>query len=57
MRTKSGDTYFRTCGTIIGSESLTTVFGMGTGVTFQIWSPEEVPRAGRPDGAWGFLQK
>jgi hypothetical protein len=33
---KSGDTYFRTFGTIIGSESLTAVFGMGTGVTFQI---------------------
>ena len=42
LRKKSGDTYFRTFGTIIGSESLTTVFGMGTGVTFQIWSPEEV---------------
>ncbi len=26
--------------TIIGSESLTTVFGMGTGMTFLIWSPE-----------------
>ena len=26
--------------TIIGSESLTTVFGMGTGVAFRIWSPE-----------------
>ena len=36
----SGDTYSRTCGTTIGSGSLTTVFGMGTGVTFQIWSPE-----------------
>ena len=32
---KSGDTYSRTFGTTIGSESLTTVFGMGTGVTFQ----------------------
>jgi hypothetical protein len=37
---KSGDTYSRTFGTTIGSESLTTVFGMGTGVAFQIWSPE-----------------
>jgi hypothetical protein len=36
----SGDTYSRACGTTIGSGSLTTVFGMGTGVTFQIWSPE-----------------
>jgi len=31
-----GDTYFHAFGTIIGSESLTTVFGMGTGVTFTI---------------------
>ncbi len=33
---KRGDTYFHAFGTIIGSKSLTTVFGMGTGVTFQI---------------------
>jgi hypothetical protein len=33
---KPGETYFRTFGTIIGSESLTTVFEMGTGVTFPI---------------------
>jgi hypothetical protein len=39
-RIRSGDTYSRTFGTTIGSESLTTVFGMGTGVAFQIWSPE-----------------
>ena len=45
MFKKSGDTYFRTFGTIIGSESLTTVFGMETGVAFQIWSPEEARRA------------
>src|SRR5687767_8469957 len=30
---------FALVGTIIGSESLTTVFGMGTGVAFPIWSP------------------
>ena len=36
---KNGDTYFHACGTIIGLKSLTTVFGMGTGVTFSIWSP------------------
>ena len=42
LNNKSGDTYFRTFGTIIGSQSLTTVFGMETGVTFGIWSPEEV---------------
>ena len=34
-------------GTIIGLESLTTVFGMGTGVTFPVCSPEEVRRTGR----------
>ena len=28
IKNKSGDTYFRTCSTIIGSESLTTEFGM-----------------------------
>lgn len=43
--TEPGDTYFHAFGTIIGSESLTTVFGMGTGVTFPILSP------GR--SAWG----
>ena len=41
---KSGDTYSRAFGTTIGSESLTTVFGMGTGVTFQICSPESSRR-------------
>ena len=40
----SGDTYSRTFGTTIGSGSLTTVFGMGTGVAFQIWSPERGSR-------------
>ena len=38
----SGDTYSHAFGTTIGSESLTTVFGMGTGVTFQICSPENI---------------
>ena len=37
---KSGDTYSRAFGTTIGSESLTTVFGMGTGVAFRKSSPE-----------------
>ena len=41
---RSGDTYSRTLGTTIGSESLTTVFGMGTGVAFPIWSPEKSSR-------------
>ena len=49
-RLSNGDTYFRTFGTIIGSESLTTVFGMETGVTFQIWSPEEVHGTDRGPG-------
>ncbi len=31
---------FALVGTIIGSESLTAVFGMGTGGTFLIWSPK-----------------
>ena len=44
---KSGDTYSRTFGTTIGSESLTTVFGMGTGVAFRIWSPERSGLVGR----------
>jgi hypothetical protein len=39
-------------GTIIGSESLTAVFGMGTGGTFLIWSPERLAdeyfAAGKP---------
>ena len=30
--------------TIIGSDSLTTVFEKGTGVAFRIWSPERAPR-------------
>ena len=39
---KNGDTYFRAFGTIIGSKSLTAVFGKGTGVTFSIWSPKNM---------------
>ena len=37
---KPGDTYFRSFSTIIGSESLTSVFGMGTGGSFRISSPD-----------------
>ena len=33
---------FALVGTIIGSQSLTAVFGMGTGRTFEIWSPERL---------------
>ena len=32
-------TYFHAFGTIIGAESLTSVFEMGTGIAFQPWSP------------------
>ena len=45
---KSGGTYFRTCSTIIGSKRLTTVFGMVTGVTTLICSPEELIAAYSP---------
>ena len=38
---------FALVGTIIGLESLTTVFGMGTGVAFPVCSPEEARRTGR----------
>ena len=51
----SGDTYSRALGTTIGSGSLTTVFGMGTGVTFQIWSPESFHMCrsrGTNTGSW-----
>ncbi len=55
-----GDTYSRTFGTTIGSESLTTVFGMGTGVAFQIWSPERDlssrSRLGRPRYRWNWAE-
>jgi hypothetical protein len=34
-----GDTYFHAFGTIIGSQCLTTVFEMGTGVSTAMWSP------------------
>lgn len=48
---KPGDTYFHACSTIIGSESLTTVFGMGTGVAFPIWSPGNDVVGGKTDDA------
>jgi hypothetical protein len=38
-------TDFRARGTIMGPTGLTAVFGMGTGVTPPVWSPEN-----RPDG-------
>ena len=54
---ESGDTYSRTLGTTIGSESLTTVFGMGTGVAFPTWSPERSERRGRAPSAWWLWLK
>ena len=51
---KSGGTYFRTCSTIIGSKRLTTVFGMGTGVTTLICSPEEITPAYSPGVTWSW---
>ena len=54
---RSGDTYSRTLGTTIGSESLTTVFGMGTGVAFPTWSPEKSVRPVRGPRAWGLWLK
>ena len=38
---------FALVGTIIGLKSLTTVFGMGTGVAFSVCSPEKVRRTVR----------
>ena len=39
-------TDFRARGTIMGLAGLTAVFGMGTGVTPPVWSPENRPAAG-----------
>src|SRR3954471_9238828 len=36
-------TDFRARGTIMGPAGLTAVFGMGTGVTPPVWSPEKPP--------------
>ena len=36
-------TDFRARGTIMGLAGLTAVFGMGTGVTPPVWSPEKSP--------------
>ena len=38
---------FALVGTIIGLKGLTTVFGMGTGVTLSVCSPEKVRRTVR----------
>jgi hypothetical protein len=40
-------TDFRARGTIMGPAGLTAVFGMGTGGTPQVWSPENRPGGGQ----------
>jgi hypothetical protein len=40
-------TDFRARGTIMGLAGLTAVFGMGTGVTPPVWSPEKRPVGGQ----------
>ena len=40
-------TDFRAEGTIMGLAGLTAVFGMGTGVTPPVWSPEKRPPGGQ----------
>ena len=40
-------TDFRAGGTIMGLAGLTAVFGMGTGVTPPVWSPEKPPAGGQ----------
>jgi hypothetical protein len=40
-------TDFRAKGTIMGPTGLTAVFGMGTGVTPPVWSPENCPAGGQ----------
>ena len=46
-------TDFRAKGTIMGLAGLTAVFGMGTGVTPPVWSPEKCPAGGQAGpGTW-----
>ena len=52
-------TDFRARGTIMGPTGLTAVFGMGTGVTPSVWSPEKRPAgvsrpAGRDSLVWSY---
>ena len=47
-------TDFRAKGTIMGLAGLTAVFGMGTGVTPPVWSPEMYPAGGQAGRALGF---
>ena len=43
----SGDHRLSRRSTIMGPAGLTAVFGMGTGVTPPVWSPENRPRGGQ----------
>ena len=47
-------TDFRARGTIMGPTGLTAVFGMGTGVTPPVWSPEKHPAGGQAAPGAGF---
>ena len=47
-------TDFRAKGTIMGPTGLTAVFGMGTGVTPPVWSPEKHPAGGQAAPGAGF---
>ena len=47
-------TDFRARGTIMGPTGLTAVFGMGTGVTPPVWSPEKRPAGGQAAPGAGF---
>ena len=47
-------TDFRAKGTIMGLAVLTAVFGMGTGVTPPVWSPEMHPAGGQAGRALSF---
>ena len=47
-------TDFRAKGTIMGPAGLTAVFGMGTGVTPPVWSPEMCPAGGQAGRALDF---
>ena len=50
----SGDNRLSRKGTIMGLAGLTAVFGMGTGVTPPVWSPEMYPAGGQAGRARDF---
>jgi hypothetical protein len=54
MRRIPAITDFRAKGTIMGLAVLTAVFGMGTGVTPPVWSPEMYPAGGQARPGTGF---